>query len=140
MIDGGIPVLGVVYAPALGVIYSAESGGGTWKQDPDGTSRRLVSTFPNPTNALTVAESRSHPSPAMEALLKPYRIKARIAAGSSLKFELLAEGTADIYPGLGPTMEWDVAAGDCVYRFSRLHGSHPVELRYDTPGCETTGS
>ena len=69
----------------------------------------------------------------METFLRNYRVKARIAAGSSLKFGLLAEGTADIYPRLGPTMEWDVAAGDCVYRHSKRDGAHPMSLRYNTP-------
>lgn len=133
LIDDGLPAMGVVYAPALNVLYFAESGRGTWKQTLDQDPQRLVSTFPDPAGELTVAESRSHPSPKMEAFLNSYRIKARIAAGSSLKFCLLAEGTADIYPRLGPTMEWDVAAGDCVYRNSKLRGWHPVALRYNTP-------
>ncbi len=129
----GIPVLGVVYVPPLDVMYFAEAGRGTWKQQNGQEPQRIVSTFPDPAAELIVAESRSHPSPRMEAFLKNYRVKARIAAGSSLKFGLLAEGTADIYPRLGPTMEWDVAAGDCVYRHSKRDGAHPMSLRYNTP-------
>ena len=133
LIDGGVPVLGVVYVPPLGVMYFAEAGRGTWKQADGQEPERLISTFPDPRAELTVAESRSHPSPQMEAFLKPYRVRARIAAGSSLKFGLLAEGKADIYPRLGPTMEWDVAAGDCVYRHSKQNGAHPMSLRYNSP-------
>ena len=133
LIDGGIPVLGVVYVPALDVMYFAEAGRGTWKQQGPQEPQQIISTFPDPTAELIVAESRSHPSPRMEAFLQNYRVKARIAAGSSLKFCLLAEGTADIYPRLGPTMEWDVAAGDCVYRHSKRDGAHPMPLRYNTP-------
>ena len=133
LIDGGIPVLGVVYVPPLDVMYFAEAGRGTWKQKGGREPRQIFSTFPDPASELVVAESRSHPSPKMEAFLRDYRVKARIAAGSSLKFGLLAEGTADIYPRLGPTMEWDVAAGDCVYRHSKRDGTHPMSLRYNTP-------
>jgi len=133
LIDGGIPVLGVVYVPALDVMYFAEARRGTWKQQGAQEPQQIISTFPDPTAELIIAESRSHPSPRMEAFLQNYRVKARIAAGSSLKFCLLAEGTADIYPRLGPTMEWDVAAGDCVYRHSKRDGAHPMPLRYNTP-------
>ena len=133
LIDGGIPVLGVVYVPALNVMYFAEAGRGTWKQQGPQEPQQIISTFPDPTAELIIAESRSHPSPRMEAFLQNYRVKARIAAGSSLKFCLLAEGTADIYPRLGQTMEWDVAAGDCVYRHSKRDGAHPMPLRYNTP-------
>ena len=139
LIDDGIPILGVVYAPALDVMYYADADGGTWKQGPGSDPTRLVSRFPDPAGELVVAESRSHPSPRLEAFLKSYRVKARIAAGSSLKFGLVAEGTADIYPRLGPTMEWDVAAGDCIYRYSRQSGSHPVALRYNTPLLRNDG-
>ena len=133
LIDGGIPVLGVVYVPALDVMYFAEAGRGTWKQQGPQEPQQIISTFPDPAGELIIAESRSHPSPKMESFLQNYRVKARIAAGSSLKFCLLAEGTADIYPRLGPTMEWDVAAGDCVYRHSKRDGAHPMSLRYNTP-------
>ncbi len=133
LIDCGIPVLGVVYVPPLDVMYFAEAGRGTWKQAEGKEPQQIVSTFPDPAGELIVAESRSHPSPKMEAFLRNYRVKARITAGSSLKFGLLAEGTADIYPRLGPTMEWDVAAGDCVYRHSKRDGAHPMSLRYNAP-------
>jgi 3'(2'), 5'-bisphosphate nucleotidase len=133
LIDNGIPVLGVVYVPPLNAMYYAEAGRGTWKQVGGAAPEQLYSAFPDPTGELIVAESRSHPSPHMEEFLKDYRVKARVAAGSSLKFCLLAEGSADIYPRLGRTMEWDVAAGDCVYRHSKRDGAHPVSLRYNTP-------
>jgi 3'(2'), 5'-bisphosphate nucleotidase len=56
-----------------------------------------------------------------------------VKAGSSLKFCWVAEGKADIYPRLGPTMEWDVAAGDCVYRQSGRDRERPSPLTYNKP-------
>ncbi len=127
------PILGVIYAPALRVLYFAQHGKGAWKQPDGDLAERLCSRFPDPTQALTVVESRSHPSPALERFLRAYRIKDRVRTGSSLKFCLVAEGKADIYPRFGPTMEWDVAAGDCIYRNSAAEGQHPVTLRYNKP-------
>ena len=80
-----------------------------------------------------VAESRSHPSAELEAYLKTIRVDRRIQVGSSLKFCCVAEGTADIYPRFGTTMEWDTAAGDCVYRHSGREGERFSTLRYNTP-------
>ena len=133
MIQGGEPVLGVIYVPVQKVTYFAQTGRGTWKQQDGGLPERLGSRFPNPSQELIVVESQSHPSPALETFLRSYRIKARVKTGSSLKFCLVAEGKADIYPRLGPTMEWDVAAGDCIYRNSASEGQHPVMLRYNKP-------
>jgi 3'(2'), 5'-bisphosphate nucleotidase len=87
----------------------------------------------DPSEALRVVESRSHPSPALESFLKPFTIKERVKSGSSLKFCVVADGRADVYPRLGPTMEWDVAAGDCVYRNSGSPEPHPGTLRYNKP-------
>lgn len=127
------PILGVIYAPALKVLYFAQHGKGAWKQPDGDLAERLCSRVPDPTRALTVVESRSHPSPALERFLRVYRIKDRVRIGSSLKFCLVAEGKADIYPRFGPTMEWDVAAGDCIYRNSAAEGQHAVMLRYNKP-------
>jgi 3'-phosphoadenosine 5'-phosphosulfate (PAPS) 3'-phosphatase len=65
---------------------------------------------------LTAVASRSHDTPETEDFLARYQIAERSSAGSSLKFCLVAEGRADIYPRLGRTMEWDTAAGDAVLR------------------------
>jgi 3'(2'), 5'-bisphosphate nucleotidase len=66
-------------------------------------------------------------------------IEELIAAGSSLKFCLVAEGIADIYPRTGPTMEWDVAAGDCIYRNSAEEGQHQSPLTYNKPDLKNEG-
>ena len=119
------PILGVIYAPALENLYFAQHDKGAWKQPDGDLAERLCSRFPDPTQPLTVVESRSHPSPALERFLRAYRIKDRVRTGSSLKFCVVAEGRADIYPRFGPTMEWDVAAGDCIYRNSAAEDNTP---------------
>ena len=133
LVVGDAPVLGVVYAPALDLLYSAGSGLGAWKEQ-RGTGAVRVHSGPRPAGAaLVVAESRSHPSAELEAYLKTIRVDRRIQVGSSLKFCYVAEGKADIYPRLGTTMEWDTAAGDCVYRHSGREGERFSSLRYNTP-------
>jgi 3'-phosphoadenosine 5'-phosphosulfate (PAPS) 3'-phosphatase len=67
-----------------------------------------------PPNGLTVVSSRSHSTPETDSYLAPYEIAARVSVGSSLKFCLVAAAEADLYPRLGPTMEWDTAAGHAV--------------------------
>ena len=131
MIAAGEPVLGVVVAPASHLLYYAQQGQGAWKREGDGEARRLRSTLADPTRPLRIVESRSHPSPALEAFLEPFTISERVKSGSSLKFCVVADGRADVYPRLGPTMEWDVAAGDCVYRQSGDPEPHPGTLVYN---------
>ena len=133
LIEHGEPALGVVAAPAAGVLYYARAGAGAWKREGNGRPRRLRSSLAGPSDPLRVVESRSHPSPALEAFLDPLNVVERVKSGSSLKFCVVAEGGADVYPRLGPTMEWDVAAGDCVHRHSGHPEPHPGALRYNKP-------
>ncbi len=133
LIEDGEPVLGVVLAPALELLYWAVKGGGAWREERSGPPERIYSTAPTPGTPLTVVESLSHPSPELEEYLKTIPVGRRVKAGSSLKFCWVAEGKADIYPRLGPTMEWDVAAGDCVFRQSGRSGERPSPLTYNKP-------
>jgi 3'(2'), 5'-bisphosphate nucleotidase len=139
LIDHGIPVLGVIYAPALDLMYYAGDGLGAWKLEEDGSPQRITSQPPRPERGLVVAESRSHPSPELEEYLKTVRVERRVQAGSSLKFCWVAEGKADIYPRLGPTMEWDVAAGDCIFRNSAITGRRASSLVYNQPDLRNPG-
>lgn len=133
LIEDGRPVLGAVYAPALDRLYVAGRGLGAWKREGGRPPVRLVST-PRPEGApLVVVESRSHPSPELEEYVRTVSVARRVQMGSSLKFCLVAEGAADVYPRFGPTMEWDTAAGDCVYRVSGRDGERQSPLRYNTP-------
>ncbi len=133
LIDHGEPVLGVVYAPALDLLYVAGRGLGAWKRERGSEARRITSRPPAPGTPLVVAESRSHPSAELDAYLATVPVKARVQAGSSLKFCWVAEGKADIYPRFGRTMEWDVAAGDCIFRESGLGAPRGSPLRYNKP-------
>jgi 3'(2'), 5'-bisphosphate nucleotidase len=131
LIDDGRPVMGVVVAPALGRTYSAGSGLGSWRRSGDGPAERLQTTPPDPVRPLRVVGSRSHGSDADLALLGDARVSARVFMGSSMKFCCLADGTADVYPRSGPIMEWDVAAGDCVFRYAGAPEPRFSPLRYN---------
>jgi 3'(2'), 5'-bisphosphate nucleotidase len=122
-----------VLAPALDLLYWAVKGGGAWREAKGDTPERIYSAAPPAGTPLTVVESLSHPSPELEEYLRTIPVARRVKAGSSLKFCWVAEGRADIYPRLGPTMEWDVAAGDCIYRQSGRDGERPSPLTYNKP-------
>ena len=127
------PIAGVIYAPALDQLYYAGTGTGAWKVEAGGLVERLCSSPPEREQPLVVVESRSHPSAELETWLRGKPVKQRISAGSSLKFCRVAEGAADVYPRLGPTMEWDVAAGDCIFRCSGADRPRRSPLRYNKP-------
>lgn len=111
LIEGHGPVLGVVHAPVPGLTYGAARGAGAFRFD--GDARAPIRTRPLPATP-TFLVSRSHKDPALAALLARAPKHEAIGRGSSLKFCLIAEGSADFYPRLGPTSEWDTAAGQCI--------------------------
>jgi 3'(2'), 5'-bisphosphate nucleotidase len=106
------PVLGVVDAPALGFTYSAAVGLGAFRTEGDGT-RRPIKVRPA-ANPLVVVGSRSHRGSSLDALLARIGPHEMRPMGSALKICLVAEGTADFYPRLGLTSEWDTAAAQAV--------------------------
>jgi 3'(2'), 5'-bisphosphate nucleotidase len=115
LIADGEPVLGVVVAPALNQTYAG--GGPGTAILADGAGERPISVRAIPPEGETVVGSRSHgDGAAMEAFLRGRTVAAFRAAGSSLKLCLIARGEADLYPRLGTTMEWDIAAGHAVLR------------------------
>jgi 3'(2'), 5'-bisphosphate nucleotidase len=118
LIVEGRPVAGVVYAPAKGVLYRGDASGA--EKLVIGESGRLVSRQQIGVRAcpetLVAVASRSHNSPETLAFLEKEGVKNYRSVGSSLKFCLVAEGEADVYPRFGRTMEWDTAAGDAVVR------------------------
>jgi 3'(2'), 5'-bisphosphate nucleotidase len=118
LIDQTTPVAGVVYAPALSAIYIGASGHGarraTIEKGVPGAWQPVAATCPSHT--LRAVTSRSHLTAETNAFLADYAIDRIVSVGSSLKFCLVASGEADIYPRLGPTMEWDTAAGDAILR------------------------
>ena len=106
------PVLGVVYAPVLEVSYFAEKGKGAFKKNKNGDINR-ISVERDFSNGLKIVASRSHQGPEEEFFKKLGRHEC-ISMGSSLKFCLVAEGQAHLYPRFLPTSEWDTAAAQCV--------------------------
>lgn len=133
LIDEGIPVLGVVYVPDKDTTYYAAKGKGAFKQLGTDEPEQIFSEANSLNEELVAVQSRSHGSDELIDQLKEkgLEVKQTIPAGSSIKFCLVAEGEADIYPRMGPTMEWDVAAGDCVYRYSAREGEHASPLIYN---------
>jgi 3'(2'), 5'-bisphosphate nucleotidase len=140
LIKNNQPVLGVVYVPAKEKTYYGEAGSGSYKIE-DGETQKLYSELPNLNKPVSVVSSRSHGSDDLEQKLSEYGVKIgeKKVAGSSLKFCLVAEGSADIYPRMGPTMEWDTAAGDAVYRYSGKNGFRKSPLIYNKPDLKNPG-
>jgi 3'(2'), 5'-bisphosphate nucleotidase len=114
LMENSQPVLGVVFAPAIGKLYSAFHGGGAWVAQ--GETSTPIRTAALANGRVRVAVSRSHAS--SEAGLEGFPELTGdceyTVIGSSLKFCLVAEGAVDFYPRTGPTMEWDTAAAQCI--------------------------
>jgi 3'(2'), 5'-bisphosphate nucleotidase len=113
LIRDGKPVLAVVDAPALGFSYLAEESIGSFKDD--GKSRtQLKVELKQAKGTIRVVGSRSHPSPELAEYVNQFDAVEMVSKGSSLKLCLVAEGSADIYPRLGLTSEWDTGAGHAI--------------------------
>lgn len=114
LIESGRPQLGVVYAPVPDVMYSATAGVGAFKSESEGVRQPIRVTEHASGAPWRVVGSRSHAGDSLQALLQHLGSCELVSMGSSLKFCLVAEGKADIYPRLGPTSLWDTAAAQCV--------------------------
>ena len=131
LVEDGVPVRGIVYAPARGRMFYTTSTGtsveevGPFDKDTVGETTPIkVSDADN--SALMVVASKSHRDEATDEYINKYSVADSTSAGSSLKFCLVATGEADIYPRLGRTMEWDTAAGHAV-----LNGAGGKVVRFD---------
>ena len=113
-IEHGQPTLGVVGVPVQGRIFFGGPAGAYEKKLGENAARPFSTGTYQPSDRLRVVASRSHPSPAVEEFLERLDNPKRIAVGSSLKLILVALGEADLYPRLGPTMEWDIGAAQAV--------------------------
>lgn len=128
----GVPLRGVVYAPAIGRLFytradgtAVEEIGPTFDKVVTGEQRPMSVSMPD-NRALMVVASKSHRDQATDDYIGQYAVQDMTSAGSSLKFCLVASGEADLYPRLGRTMEWDTAAGDAV-----LRGAGGEMIRFD---------
>lgn len=130
-VENGVPLRGVVYAPAQGRLFYTQADGvsveetGPLAKDAVGAVAPIKVSAPD-NAALMVVASKSHRDAATDDYIGKYAVKDAKSAGSSLKFCLVATGEADLYPRLGRTMEWDTAAGDAV-----LRGAGGQVVRFD---------
>ena len=143
-VENGVPIRGVVYAPAKGRLFYTRADGQSveeaapFAKDKIGPLSLMAVSKPD-NSALMVVASKSHRDQATDDYIGKYAVKDMTSAGSSLKFCLVATGEADLYPRLGRTMEWDTAAGDAVLRGA---GGHVVcfddhqPLAYGKPGFD----
>lgn len=135
LVQDGVPIRGVVYAPAKGRLFYTEADGrsveetGPFDTDTKGAVTPISVSKPD-NSALLVVASKSHRDAATDAYIGKYSVEDMKSAGSSLKFCLVATGEADLYPRLGRTMEWDTAAGDAVLRGA---GGHVIRFDDHTP-------
>ncbi|HVX52557.1 MAG TPA: 3'(2'),5'-bisphosphate nucleotidase CysQ [Chitinophagaceae bacterium] len=131
LIKGGVPVMGVVYAPVTGALYFGIEESGSFYCNVPAASRVDVDAILQASqklplhrnnNAYTIVASKSHNTPETDAFIeekkKKYNNVNLVSAGSSIKLCLVAEGSAQVYPRLAPTMEWDTAAGHAVAKFA----------------------
>ncbi|MEI4471966.1 3'(2'),5'-bisphosphate nucleotidase CysQ [Frigidibacter sp. MR17.24] len=120
-VEKGVPLRGVVYAPAKGRLFYTLADGraveekGAFAKDAAGEQVPIAVSTPD-NRGLMVVASKSHRDQATDDYIAGYAVRDMTSAGSSLKFCLVATGEADLYPRLGRTMEWDTAAGDAVLR------------------------
>jgi 3'(2'), 5'-bisphosphate nucleotidase len=133
LIEHHEPVLGVVHVPVTDTRYGATSAAGAWRRSGDAPAEaiRVAASAATP---VRVVGSRSHRGDSLDGFLQRLGSHVLLAMGSSLKFCLIAEGAADIYPRLGPTSEWDTAAAHAIVLAAggavcRLDGA---PLRYNT--------
>ena len=140
LIENGVPILGVVMVPALNIVYAGAREIGALKITAESESAIHIKKLANKATGepLNVVASRSHGSEAVEECLtrleKQFGAVERQSMGSSLKLCLIAEGSADLYPRLAPTSEWDTAAAQAVVEAAGgiVVDSYMKLLRYNT--------
>ena len=123
LIENGLPVMGMLYAPARKAFYWGYEGGGAFCRETTRITPITVRDIPD-SGAVAVA-SASHLDATTTNWLSDHQINQTTSIGSSLKFALVASGQADVYPRFGPTMEWDTAAGDAILRAAGGTVRHP---------------
>ena len=125
LIKDGVPIMGIVYAPAQNRLFTGVKGLGAFEEDTQNGEKNPIQIRQANENAIDAVASKSHRDEATNAFLEKFEINNLKSAGSSLKFCLVAAGEADIYPRFGPTMEWDTAAGQAVLEAAGGQTVHP---------------
>lgn len=133
LIHENFPILGVVYVPAQNLLYYAADGEGTWRVGDSGDPEQ-VSCRELDESQLVLASSRSHAGSELGDYLEKLGSHEAKVMGSSLKFCLVADGAADLYPRIGLTSEWDTAAAQCVVEQAGGHvtDTNMQRLPYNT--------
>jgi 3'(2'), 5'-bisphosphate nucleotidase len=133
LIEDGQPILGVVHVPVTGVCYYAARGQGAFRQERGTTGHRMAVQAVPREGSIRIVGSRSHGGEKVMAFAERLGEHTFVAVGSSLKFCLVAEGQADVYPRLGPTWEWDTAAAQCIVEEAggRVVATDGRRLRYN---------
>jgi 3'(2'), 5'-bisphosphate nucleotidase len=114
LIENGVPIFGGIYVPVRDTYYFGVKGEGAYKKEGIGELKELK-VNKNSGDWIAVG-SKSHSKPIEKEFYKEIGVKDSISVGSSLKFCMVAEGSADLYYRSGPTMEWDIAAGHAIVR------------------------
>jgi 3'(2'), 5'-bisphosphate nucleotidase len=141
LVEGRQPILGVVLAPARGLAWWGALGQGACRREAGEVAQIRVRPRPAAGGGAVAVASRSHRDAETDAWLRANGIEDTVSAGSSLKFCLVAEGRADVYPRFGPTMEWDTAAGHAVLRAAggRVLTTTGEPFLYAKPGLRNPG-
>jgi 3'(2'), 5'-bisphosphate nucleotidase len=113
LIEGHTPTLGVVHVPVRATTYSGLPGTGAWRRRGEGAAEP-IRVQAHAASPLRVVGSKSHRGDSLDGFLARVGSHELVPVGSSLKFCMVAEGAADVYPRLGPTSEWDTAAAQAV--------------------------
>ena len=139
LIENNIPVTGLISIPTENTIYYAQNGLGAWKQKKGEKPERIHGRLANPEQNNTLIASRTfQENPSLGKDFREFfNIDHIYFVGSAIKFCHLAEGRAELYLRKAPCMEWDVAAGECIYRNSLPESADPaLPFRYNKPSFE----
>jgi 3'(2'), 5'-bisphosphate nucleotidase len=128
LIENHRSILGAIHIPVSGISYTASLNNGAYKHEQNGITKKIAARKTN-IDKITIAGSRSHGNKQQQAFIANLNDPEILAIGSSLKFCLVAEGIADIYPRFGPTSEWDSGAAQCIVEES---GAVVVDTNFKT--------
>lgn len=136
LVHGGRPRMGIIHVPESGVTYFARSGKGAFRKSARGRPQAIQVSRER--KKLSIIVSRSHAGGEVEKLLKAFGPFQSMSAGSALKFCLVAEGKAQLYPRFWPSMEWDTAAGECLVEAAggTLRDLEGKALEYNKPSLK----
>jgi len=129
LIEKNTPIFGVVYAPAIDLLFWGGKQLGAWRKNTQNLEEQVF-VISQISKGIKIAGSRSHPSGKMKNFLSQFEEYELQPMGSSLKICLVADGTVHFYPRLGPTMEWDTAAAHAILKSA---GGEMVDIKNDSP-------